>query len=355
MATKSVVCPECGAAAAPGRYACAECGALLASVAGVPRAWTTIEATAATVASPTADGAKAQARRPGSRTRKAAPATPPSPAPVTAAAPPAVPAVPAAPVAAAIAVEPPSAPDPIDEPVRAREPGVVDSDEIEARRASLAPLSPSWPQPGDREPFPPRIERTPAGAYLAPSAVLPPLDAPAIARNGHGGAGGASHAANATHPAAPTADSRPGTPRVSLTERLDAFGITAEMPRRVAGAGAAVAALGFALPWRNSPFGGSLIDDYLAHWGLAGAGNWIVVLVLLAMTAIGVTNGRLARLPMGLASVAVATLLIGLLWPSLFGLAVKPVGVWIVLAGALLLAAGGILATRRHEPAESPV
>ncbi|MBA2720310.1 MAG: hypothetical protein H0U52_13885, partial [Chloroflexi bacterium] len=39
MATKTVVCPECGSPAAPGRYACAECGALLAAVAVTPRVY----------------------------------------------------------------------------------------------------------------------------------------------------------------------------------------------------------------------------------------------------------------------------------------------------------------------------
>jgi DNA-directed RNA polymerase subunit RPC12/RpoP len=47
MATKTVVCPECGSPAAPGRYACAECGALLASVALMPRSLTSIDATPA--------------------------------------------------------------------------------------------------------------------------------------------------------------------------------------------------------------------------------------------------------------------------------------------------------------------
>src|SRR5215207_1372679 len=37
MATKTVVCPECGSPAARGRYSCSECGALLASVGMQPR------------------------------------------------------------------------------------------------------------------------------------------------------------------------------------------------------------------------------------------------------------------------------------------------------------------------------
>ena len=193
------------------------------------------------------------------------------------------------------------------------------------------------------------IERTPAGAYLAPSAVLPPLDAPAIARNGHPAAG------NGTETADPERAKAPRGPRPSLTERLDAFGITEETPRRVAGASAAIAALGFVLPLRSSPFGGDLIDSYISHWGLAGPGNWVVVGLLLGLASLGLTSGRLSRLPVGLPGVALATLLVGLLWPSLFSPGAKPVGIWVVLAGAILLATAGVLAARRHEAAEPPV
>jgi hypothetical protein len=247
-----------------------------------------------------------------------------------------------------VRVEPPSTgiPDESDEPL---DPGRLDAEEIEARRASLAPLSPSWPPPGDRGPAPLPIERTPAGAYLAPSAVLPPLDVPAGANNGN-------HPPSTGAQAAPSERAKePRGPRPSLTERLDAFGITEETPRRVAGASAAIAALGFVLPWRSSPFGADLIDSYISHWGLAGPGNWLVVGLLLGLASLGLTSGRLSRLPVGLPGVALATLLVGLLWPSLFSAGAKPVGIWVVLAGAILLATAGVLAARRHEPLEPPV
>jgi hypothetical protein len=404
MATKTVVCPECGVPAAPGRYACAECGALLAAVGGLPRTWPTMQpavepmieptvepmvanppptaaplspatAEASPVVDPPANGTKSSSRRPRIRraspveapvetpiaaTTKAAPAPAAAPAPVPApAAPePSWPVDPVAPVvrrrlsASPLPVAPPSTvvPDEADAPF---EPATQDEEEIEARRASLAPLSaslsPSWPPPGDRGPAPLPIERTPAGAYLAPSAVLPPLDAPAIAQNG-------SQPTSSGAPAAqPERAKEPRGPRPSLTERLDAFGITEETPRRVAGASAAIAALGFVLPWRSSPFGGDLIDGYISHWGLAGPGNWLVVGLLLGLASLGLTRGRLARLPVGLPGVALATLLVGLLWPSLFSAGAKPVGIWVVLAGAILLATAGVLAARRHEVSEPPV
>jgi hypothetical protein len=383
MATKTVVCPECGVPAAPGRYACAECGALLAAVGGLPRTWPTMQsslessvepappsappATASPLTPSTAEpspvpdqpanGAKAPSRRSGTRTKRAAPTEPPmetvTPTP-TPAPEPSWPVDPVAPVVRRtlairpVTVEPPSADIP-DESDRRVEPGTLDAEEIEARRASLAPLSPSWPPPGDRGPAPLPIERTPAGAYLAPSAVLPPLDAPAIVRNG------SQPSSDAAHPAQPDRPKEPRGPRPSLTERLDAFGITEETPRRVAGASAAIAALGFVLPWRSSPFGGDLIDGYISHWGLAGPGNWVVVGLLLGLASLGLTSGRLSRLPVGIPGVALATLLVGLLWPSLFSAGVKPVGIWVVLAGAILLATAGVLAARRHERVEPPV
>ena len=397
MATKTVVCPECGVPAAPGRYACAECGALLAAVGGLPRTWPTIQPTvepateatveptavtpppptaaplspataaASPVADPPANGAKPPSRRPRIR-RAAQPETPvetpiaataaaaPTAAPVAApvAPEPSWPVDPVAPVvrrrlsAGPVAVARPSigVPDEVDEPFEST---ALDADEIEARRASLAPLSPSWPPPGDRGPVPLPIERTPAGAYLAPSAVLPPLDAPTIAQNGK------PPATTGTPAAQPERVKEPRGPRPTLTERLDAFGITEETPRRVAGASAAIAALGFVLPWRSSPFGGDLIDGYISHWGLAGPGNWLVVGLLLGLASLGLTRGRLSRLPVGLPGVALATLLVGLLWPSLFSAGAKPVGIWVVLAGAILLATAGVLAARRHEVSEPPV
>jgi len=321
------------------------------------------------MADPPANGAKASSRRPRIRraapaetpvdpsiaaTATAAPASAPAPAPVPAAPEPSWPIDPVAPVVrrrlstSPVAVAPPSTAvrEEADEPL---ESATLDAEEIEARRASLAPLSPSWPPPGDRGPGPLPIERTPAGAYLAPSAVLPPLDAPATAGNG------SQPARDATRAAQPERAKEPRGPRPSLTERLDAFGITEETPRRVAGASAAIAALGFVLPWRSSPFGGDLIDGYISHWGLAGPGNWLVVGLLLGLASLGLTSGRLSRLPVGIPGVALATLLVGLLWPSLFSAGAKPVGIWVVLAGAILLATAGVLAARRHEAPEPPV
>jgi hypothetical protein len=55
----------------------------------------------------------------------------------------------------------------------------------------------------------------------------------------------------------------------------------------------------------------------------------------------------------GLPAVTLATLLVGLLWPYLFGFLGHGVGIWVVLAGAILLLAGGLLdlrAGRHHDP-----
>jgi hypothetical protein len=204
------------------------------------------------------------------------------------------------------------------------------------------PDLPAWPPVAPvAAPLPPPV-RTPAGAYLAPSAVLPPLDAPIAAASG----------ATAAEPVGASG----GKPRVpSVAETLDALGITGDVPRRVIGLGAAVAALGFLLPWAEVVIGSGLSGSYWARWGMAGPGHWIVVAILVAVAALGLGRGRLSELPLGAVAVGLGALLVGLVWPYLFGIIGHSVGVWLVLVGAIALAVGGILDLRRHATARPDV
>jgi hypothetical protein len=127
------------------------------------------------------------------------------------------------------------------------------------------------------------------------------------------------------------------------------------MPRRLVGGGAAIAGLGFLLPWIDA-LGGTeaLLDSYLDYWGLSGPGHWIVVAALTALVAASFATGPLARLPVGAIGIAFSGVLVGLLWPYLFGVAPKSVGIWIVLAGTLLMAAGGVVELRRRHATPDP-
>lgn len=449
MATKTIVCPECGAAVAPGRYACAECGALVAAVGTLPRTWgsasddapvsiesgSTLPSTepiAETAASddvlPAAGPSPAVAAGAAPRSAPAAPrngvpkrprrskvavtgepvsadasaavATPsptapdewsPSAATATGAAqssapdtasPPAVldsssatpdeaaaayqarlarvaaPIVPpppasataAASAAAATAWTPSVSAPPslwssaVDLPV-SPEPATIPADDSAVPGVGSAPASNSpWPPAGALPPLPEPPIRTPAGAYLAPSAVLPPLDAPHPSRNGHG-PGVSPHAVETK------AKASAGR---SLGESLEAYGITAEMPRKLVGAGAAMAVLGFLLPWISSiDTGGGFLHDYLDYWGLAGPGHWIVALALLVLVGFAFAEGPFARFRIGAIAIMTGALLLGLLWTYLFGVATKSVGVWIVLAGATLIAIGGLIDLRRRHAEEA--
>lgn len=414
MATKTIACPECGAAVAPGRYACAECGALVAAVGMVPRTWpeTTSPAGGTTVlgengtsndlASPIPSAAAPQpAQAPATAPKR--PRKPRATAPIvsdepavstaTAAPSPVTPVTPVAPPArsavrgATVATAPVSIPDsevaspsePPAPPAAASAPGraalspfdprprqlpVAPSDPTEPHwpdreldepawrtrspedRALASPVA-TWPPANAEPPVEPPPARLLAGAYLSPSAVLPPLDAPLASRNGH-----AAAAKKARNDDDPTRTSRQ---RPSLADALDAVGITVDMPRRLVGAGAAMAVLGFLLPWVNAlGGGGALLQDYLSYWGLAGPGHWIVAGALLVVVAAAMAERPFARLRVGAIAVATAALLVGLLWTYLFGVPGKSVGVWIVLAGAALLAIGGALDLRRRHDVALP-
>jgi hypothetical protein len=429
LATKTLACPECGAAVAPVRYACAECGAMLAAVGTLPRSWPVLAGgSSEIVAAPsevTSDlvtsvppaaveeppAASKRPRRP--KTEPIAAETPavmaphdharaeparaipepplwvrlaeaPGPAPTPTPRPRVPSQQPAQPTRsreepsplqpAAAAPAPPSRGAPKEATKRAAGPGaIVDRDDVvrsepewpatlpETPRARVAvdrpptlpavtSPAPGWP-PLDERPTtaPAPAIRTPAGAYLAPSAVLPPLDAPHAFRNGH-----APASREERRGPAPLAE---GRSRPSLAESLDAMGITADMPRRLVGGGAAMAILGFLLPWVNVlGGGGALINDYLSYWGLAGPGHWLVAAALLALVAVAFAEQTFAQLRVGAIAVATAALLVGLLWTYLFGVPGKSVGVWIVLAGAALIAIGGALdLRRRHGPEASAV
>ncbi len=99
-----------------------------------------------------------------------------------------------------------------------------------------------------------------------------------------------------------------------------------------------------------------MLGDYWARWGLAGPGHWIVAGLLVALAGLSLAQGRLAALSVGLPGMFAAALLLGLSWPYLFIFLGRAVGLWVVVAGLLLLVAGGLLElrARRHgDPAPS--
>ncbi|HEY8438462.1 MAG TPA: hypothetical protein VIK65_07590, partial [Candidatus Limnocylindrales bacterium] len=190
MATKSIACPECGAAVAPGRYACAECGALLAALGTVPRTWASVAADADSAVPPPLVPARPReavkrARRPKTSTAEPAalPATPATPAteapPVAAAAPPA-PAAPE-PVRAPVAPPPPIAAGPrvavesleVDEDAR-REAAAIDEDRPLAAHAAPPPSHPARAEPVAAVPAAP-VAAAPvaAASATAPAAAAP--------------------------------------------------------------------------------------------------------------------------------------------------------------------------------------
>lgn len=422
MATKTLVCPECGALAVPGRFSCAECGALLASLGGAPirRSLLPTSAPVVPVAAPPDPSpdpslaAVVDAARAAAAVGAAGPD--PAPDPSLAAARPA-----AGPVAELIAATPAAPPSrragrprsdtqrPPRRP-RASTPAVAPSqsllDLVEGGGNGSNPASvepggngatpapsvlvvatpdpprPSWPPteaaagpiawspaeaPERAWPTPTGTDgelprRAPAGAYLAPTAILRPSEPggrPAAAVAGRaatsafGLAGASAGAAAGSTTALLGADA--GATPMSLADSLEALGLTADMPRRLVAIGAGVAALGFVLPWVNGVVAGGFITDYTTRWGMAGPGHWIVVSTLVALVLLANAGGFLARLPIAVPAVALAALLVGLLWPYLFGGGTAAVGIWTVLAGAIVLGVGGSLAARRHDPAPQTV
>jgi hypothetical protein len=135
-----------------------------------------------------------------------------------------------------------------------------------------------------------------------------------------------------------------------------AIRVSVDASRRAVAVGAGIVALGLLLPWVNTLPGASPIANYLERWGLAGAGAWLVLAALVVLALIATGSGRVAAWPVGLPAIAMAAFVFGLIWPYAMVSTGRPIGVWVVVVGVLVLIAGGILARRaRHERGDAIV
>jgi hypothetical protein len=187
----------------------------------------------------------------------------------------------------------------------------------------------------------------PPGAYVPPLPVSampagPPAPARAWAGYGDAGAGAAATAGS---------NAKGAKDRAIDPSRI------AEFVGSVSIAGAALAAVGFLLPWASVVIG-STGSGYFDRWGLAGPGHVIVVAGILTVLALSVVRNPIPTwIRTGIGGLAVGSLLLGLTWPYLLGPLDAAPGVLIDAIGAIALIGSGVLAlaTDRHAEVEKPV
>jgi hypothetical protein len=202
-------------------------------------------------------------------------------------------------------------------------------------------------------PVAPPVPDVAAAPIEAPGAYVPPLPvaaipagppAPARAWAGYGDASVGVLATNGPN-ATGTKDRAIDPSRI------------AEFVGSVSIAGAALAAVGFLLPWASVMIGASGAE-YFDRWGLAGPGHVIVVIGILALLALSVVRNPIPTwIRTGIGGLAVGSLLLGLTWPYLLGPLEAAPGVLIDAIGALALIGSGVLAlaTDRHAEVNRPV
>ena len=325
MATTSIVCTACGAAVPYGRLSCPECGELLASVGA---------------------GRRHDDRGRGTKTSRKVPDVLMSVEPDTTFGSP-------APAPATHLDDSPSdngthhgtATSAADGP-----PSVARLTQSFARPPSAAAVAP-----------PPESYQPTPGAYVPPAPPPMPYVAsgpalstakPAPARawespDEHGQPLKATDPALATGDAAPASKPADAGP-VNKVEEFTGW---------LAVAGAALGAVGFILPWSSSVIGATGVG-YFDRWGLAGPGNLVIVVALLAVLGLAlVTNPIPAWIRVGIPGVALGALLVGLAWPYMLGPLGAQAGLVAVVIGASALLVAGILAIaeRRHADATRSV
>lgn len=379
MTATSVVCPECGSPVAPGRLSCQSCGTLLASVVGSDRrrSWAATspslpeidedsplassltldpEPVPAPIVPQAAEAAPAPKRGPRRLTRPKSPA----------------PAAPAAPAKARYVKSPPDAPPPLDPtsifgPVPSVAPPILQdwSDGSSgtngaaaigvADAASMAAAPPAPPPPAAVRQQRPADTGSVPGSYLAPSAtyVAPVAPRPApisasavpaatawpsalrsapqpVAQNGNG-AHVSTGAAAAPAAVAATSD---GVRTRGLSDWLTL-------------GGSLLVIISFVLPWATDGVIGSRGTGFTADWGLANPGHLILIVGAVAVLLLQLFDNPA---PVWVRSAALPLLVGGILTGLAFAYYARPSGggsgVAVLLAGALLLIAGGVLASR---------
>lgn len=415
MATKTVVCPGCGAAVPYGRLSCAACGTLLASVSGTSRRApkrstasaargsstrradpaATAEAAVSTV--PLDEARSAATVRPRSQSAAtepipplpaadidvpadaAAPATAPTPAveQVSTVAPAASPAPEASltPEAPSLAVGETPAPPPILDDWTGPRPSV-------AKQVDGEEWSVVAPRPDVARSAEPPLPSSVPGAYLAPSAVIsadrrgasmPLTTAPRPAASAALASAATTTAAlpsrwysasssdaAATYPSfgTPGPTARPvdpaAAPKTGLFARLRSPEGAGEWATAV---GSVIAAVAFVLPWaRNGVLGTQGDRTYLGQWGLANPAYLLLFAASIALLIVTIVPNKLPREARAIAlPLLLGGLLLGLAWSYLTGPFGTGPGVDAMALGAVLLVAGGLLdlrPARRSAPSQ---
>jgi hypothetical protein len=314
MAIKTIDCVECGESVPYGRLSCPACGALLASVAG--------------------------ARRPTIRTTKAAPVAIADDEAPDAAAEPAA----AEPVAAA---EPlPSRP--VIEPLLAPEPVETEGTLWPPLIEPAPTLSPRPYQAVEVEHHLPHDTMPTQPSAYRPS-TYSPTDGPDWSD--------ATAAGEAAATATTTADATAATGKATGSSMIDPDRFV-EIATWFAIVGAAMAVLGFLLPWSRVVIGASGVGGYFDGWGLASPTHVFVVLGLLAVLAVEILRAPVPTwLRTGIPGLVLGGLVLGLVWPYVVGRLGADVGVLVAGLGGLALIIGGSVASwaTRHGEVERAV
>ncbi len=195
--------------------------------------------------------------------------------------------------------------------------------------------APAWPadQP---QPAPFAVPDPTPGAYVPPSPVI--TAGPALPAREYAGANGGPAGAAA---AALASDASAAKDETGRLDALDPAKV-AEFIDWMAVAGAALAAVGFVLPWSVTVIGSSGVD-YFERWGLAGPGHPLIVIALLAILVLAILHNPIpAWIRVGIAGLAVGSFLLGMLWPYVVG----PLG---ALPGAIASLVGTCRAAGRRK------